>query len=420
MIFSRRINFSASRNGLDLERGERLRQGLAVFDLSQSNPTRTGFEHPKEALADALSARENPHYSPDPKGLESARSAIAAHLARTGKAVDYNCLLLCASTSEAYSYLFKLLCDPGDSILVPKPGYPLFDHLASLESVQALGYRLEYDHPAGWSVDLSSIRRVLESPDGNKVKAIVLINPNNPTGSYIQVSELESIQELCRRYSLAIISDEVFYGYDLEPREGRVSLLAQGQALNRVPILTFVLDGLSKRLCLPQMKLGWIAVSGSEDEVASAMGALELISDAFLSAGAPIMNGVGKLLAHEEEIRSMVKRRMLTNLGIYRELLEYEGSPHRIMACEGGWTALVQSPRFAGEEELARWLLREEGLYVHPGFFFDMEKEAYFAFSLIVKPQDAEAAALKYRAFFDRIIHSAGLGGDNARNHHRW
>ncbi|PKL06715.1 MAG: hypothetical protein CVV53_02830 [Spirochaetae bacterium HGW-Spirochaetae-9] len=404
MEFSRRIDFSASRNELDLERSEHLRKGLAVFDLSQSNPTKTGFVQPADALAAALSADDNSLYSPDPKGLESARSAIAAHLACSGKAVDHNHLLLCASTSEAYSYLFKLLCDPGDSILVPKPGYPLFDHLASLESVQALGYRLEYDYPAGWSLDLDSIQRVLESSDGDRVKAIVLINPNNPTGSYIKERELRAIQEICRRHSLAIIADEVFHGYELEPREGRVSLLAQEPAPNPRPVLTFVLDGLSKRLCLPQMKLGWIAVSGPEDEVAKAMGALELISDAFLSAGAPVMNGVSRLLAHEEEIRLKVKRRMATNFAVYRKILEYEGSAHRILACEGGWTALVQSPRFAGEEELVRGLLREEGIYVHPGFFFDMEKEAYFAFSLIVKPQDAEAAARKYRAFFDRFL----------------
>ncbi|MGB4586435.1 MAG: pyridoxal phosphate-dependent aminotransferase [Rectinemataceae bacterium] len=402
MKFSRRIDFSASRNGLDLEREELLRQGLLFFDLSQSNPTRTGFEHPAEALADALSARGNTRYTPDPKGLASARSAIAAHLALSGDDVDVDRLLLCASTSEAYSYLFKLLCDPGDSILVPKPGYPLFDHLASLESVQALGYRLEYDHPAGWSIDLSSVQRVLESSNGDRVKAIVLINPNNPTGSYIHERELREIQELCRRHSLAIISDEVFHGYELEPREGRVSLLAQDRYQTPRPVLTFVLDGLSKRLCLPQMKLGWIAVSGPEDEVAGAMEALELISDSFLSVGAPVTNGVGKLLAHEADIRSKVKRRMASNLGAYRKLLEYEGSPHRVLSCEGGWTALVQSPRLAGEEELACGLLRQEGIYVHPGFFFDMEKEAYFAFSLIVEPHDAEAAAWKFRAFFDR------------------
>ncbi|MDP2790140.1 MAG: pyridoxal phosphate-dependent aminotransferase, partial [Rectinemataceae bacterium] len=331
MVFSRRIDFSASRNGLNLELGERLRQGLAFFDLSQSNPTKTGFQQPAGELAAALSAEDNSLYSPDPKGLASARSAIAAHLALSGKMVDQDRLLLCASTSEAYSYLFKLLCDPGDSILVPKPGYPLFDHLASLESVQAIGYRLEYNHPDGWNIDLSSVQRLLESTDGDKVKAIVLINPNNPTGSYIHEGELRAIQEICRRHSLVIISDEVFHGYELEPRGGRVSLLAQDRFQNPRPVLTFVLDGLSKRLCLPQVKLGWIAVSGPEDEVAMAMEALELISDTFLSAGTPIMNGVGRLLAHEEETRSKVKTRMATNLALYRKLLEYEGSPHRIL-----------------------------------------------------------------------------------------
>lgn len=389
--------------------------GRAVFDLSQSNPTKTGLEHSSEVLSIALTAKENSLYSPDPKGLETARSAIASHLQRSGKQVDPDRLLLCASTSEAYSYLFKLLCDPGDAILVPKPGYPLFDHLASLESVRVLGYRLEYDHPAGWSIDLSSMERILDDPEGTRIKAVVLINPNNPTGSYIKASELEEIRALCRKHSLAIIADEVFYGYELEAREGRVSLLAEGSsentakhtaedtAANPQPVLSFILDGLSKRLCLPQMKLGWIAVSGPENEVLLAIAALELIADAFLSAGTPIMNGVGRLLEGEEEMNSRVKSRMLTNLGIYRRILEQEGSPHRILTCEGGWTALVQSPRFASEEALALGLLREEGLYVHPGFFFDMEKEAYFAFSLIVKPEDAEAAALKYRAFFDRF-----------------
>ncbi len=167
--------------------------------------------------------------------------------------------------------------------------------------------------------------------------------------------------------------------------------------------MTFTLDGLSKRLCLPQMKLGWIYVSGPADEAARAVAALELISDTFLSAGAPVMNAVGGLLARKDEIRGAMRSRMAEVMGIYREIIGFQGSPHRILACEGGWTALVQSPRFAGEEELARGLLREEGIYVHPGFFFDMEREAYFAFSLILRPEDARSAAVKYRAFFDRF-----------------
>lgn len=398
MNFSKRIDFSAARNGLELERSDRKSLDLPVFDLSQSNPTKTGFAHQASELALALSGDENSLYSPDPRGLARGRADIASHLSRSGKSVDGNHLLLCASTSEAYSYLFKLLCDPGESVLVPRPGYPLFDHLAALESVRALGYRLEYRHPSGWRVDLASLREMLEGPDGASVKAIVLINPNNPTGSYLHETELAAIIELCRVHSLAIISDEVFHGYELEPREGKVSLLGMEE------VLTFVLDGLSKRLCLPQMKLGWISVSGPEEEVTGAIGALELISDAFLSAGTPIMNAVGKLLSREEETVSALRERMRNVYGIYREILEYEGSPHRVLACEGGWTALVQSPRFAGEEELARGLLHDEGIYVHPGFFFDMEKEAYFAFSLIIPPEDARLAAMKYRAYFDRFL----------------
>ena len=400
MNFAKRIDFFAPRNGLDLERAERRRMNLPIYDLSQSNPTRTGFIFPQAELSDALASADNAMYSPDPKGLESARSEIAAVIASEGHKIDASRLLLCASTSEAYSYLFKLLCDPGDAILVPKPGYPLFDHLSALEGVRGIGYRLEYNHPSGWSVDISSIRDILESPMGKSVKAIVLINPNNPTGSYLRCKETESIIELCRKHSLAIISDEVFHGFDLEAPGDNLSLLG------RDDVLTFVLDGLSKRLCLPQMKLGWIYVSGQEKEAAKAMSALELISDTFLSAGAPVQNGVGKLLQRGEAIRQAVKLRMKKVFAIYDEILGYEGSPHRILTCGGGWTALVQSPAFASEEELALGFLREEGIYVHPGFFFDMEREAFFAFSLIVNPEDAYLAATKYRNYFDRFLKS--------------
>lgn len=397
MNFSARIDFSAPRNGLDRERSERMKNGLPLFDLSQSNPTRTGFAHGREELASALSDPKNAEYSPDPRGLAGARAGISSHVAASGRPIDENRLILCASTSEAYSYLFKLLCDPGDAVLVPRPGYPLFEQLASLESVKALGYRLDYFHPSGWSIDIQSIRTALEGQDGKRIKILVLINPNNPTGSYLREEELGPVVELCREYSLALIADEVFYGFDLEPRKGRVSLLGNDR------VLTFTLDGLSKRLCLPQMKLGWIYVSGPADEAARAVAALELISDTFLSAGTPVMNAVGGLLAREDEICGAMRSRMAEVMGIYREIIGFRGSPHRILACEGGWTALVQSPRFAGEEELARGLLREEGIYVHPGFFFDMENEAYFAFSLILRPEDARSAAVKYRAFFDRF-----------------
>lgn len=397
MNFSRRIDFSASVNALEQDKAALIRHGTPLIDLSQSNPTKTGFEHSPEELALAFASAENRFYRPDPKGLAAARQAIASRFPEGAKDIGAERILLCASTSEAYSYLFKLLCDPGDAILVPRPGYPLFEQLAALESIRALGYRLEYSHPSGWNIDIESIEKILASPDGAAVRALVLINPNNPTGSYVHKKELGLLIDICRRRSIPLISDEVFYTYALEPREGRLSLLG-----NR-DILCFVLDGLSKRLCLPQVKLGWITVCGPDAEAQKAMAALELISDSFLSAGTPVMNGLDVLLAGEGQIGAAMRKRMAEVLAVYREVLCYEGSPHRILACEGGWTALVQSPRFDSEEELARGLLRGEGVYVHPGYFFDMEKEAYFAFSLIVKPQLARQASLKYRSYFDTL-----------------
>lgn len=398
MKLSSRIDFQAARNGLELERGERVALGLPVYNLSQSNPTRVGFAWEPWTLATAFSADDNRFYSPDPKGLALARKAIAANLAASGRLADPDRMLLCASTSEAYAYLFTLLCDPGDTVLVPRPGYPLFDHLAALESVRAVGYRLEYNHPRGWSIDLDSLEELLDGPDGERARAIVLINPNNPTGSYAHRDEVAAIVALCRGHGLAIISDEVFHDFSLEPREGRVSLLGQDE------VLTFVLDGLSKKLCLPQAKLGWIAVSGPGDEPAAALSALELISDAFLSAGTAVMNAASVLLERERDVLAVVRERMAENLAVYRQVLEYPGSPHRVLACEGGWTALIQSPGFAPEEDLAKGLLHEQGVYVHPGFFFDMEREAYFAFSLIIPPGEAKVAAQKYKAYFDRFL----------------
>lgn len=372
--------------------------GQVPFDVSQSNPTRVGLGIGADRIASALASRENALYYPEPRGLANARAAIAEHFLPGREAsvrADPERLFLCASTSEAYSYLFKLLCNPGDSILIPRPGYPLFDQLAALESVATIPYRLEYSHPSGWSIDTDSIAQALSGGSGAQPKAIVLINPNNPTGSYVHDTELHRIIELCQKHSIPIIADEVFYGYDLEPREGRRSLFGLPDCL------TFTLDGFSKRLCLPQAKLGWIYISGPENKVRSAMEALELIADSFLSTGAPVMNAAAALLGYEEELRVSVRARMAKALSVYREVLGGEGSPHRILRCEGGWTALVQSPRYADEESLARQLLRRQGLYIHPGFFFDMEKEAFFAFSLILKPEEARIAAEKFRSFFE-------------------
>ncbi len=310
-------------------------------------------------------------------------------------------LFLCASTSEAYGWLFKLLCDPGDAVLVPKPGYPLFDYLAGLEAVEARPYRLDYSHPLGWRIDLDALRAGLEQ---GRVRALVLINPNNPTGSYVRAEERTAILGLCREFGCAIIADEVFFGFPLELISGTTVAAEAVSFVGEESALCFVLDGLSKRLGMPQAKLGWIACSGPRVLLDEARGRLEIIADAYLSAGTPIMNAVPSLLNEAEGFARPCRERAAANLARLRFLLEGNDSPHRVLRCEGGWTALVESPRLLSEEDLALGLLREKGLWTHPGYFFDMEREAFFTVGLILPPEELERGALAYREYFASLL----------------
>ncbi|MFZ2635744.1 MAG: pyridoxal phosphate-dependent aminotransferase [Rectinemataceae bacterium] len=397
MQFSSRCDFSVQDNDLALARRDRMSSGLPVYDLSASNPTRVGLVHDPALLAAAFGEAANARYFPDPRGIPAARRAVADHVNARGGVIDPDRLYLCASTSEGYGWLFKLLCDPGDAVLVPRPGYPLFDHLAGLESVRTLGYPLEYVHPSGWRIDVEHIEAALRQPGGDRIRAVVLINPNNPTGSYVARAEREKIVGICAEHGIALIVDEVFFGFPLEPRADRASFLGE----SRVPC--FVLDGLSKRLCLPQAKLGWIALSGPERGMEDAAARLDIIADAYLSAGTPVMNALPALFAAEAAIVAKVTERIHASMKAYRNALDWPGSPHRILRCEGGWTALVESPRYLPEEDIALRLLREEGLFVQPGYFFDMEHEPHFAFSLILEPEKAFEWAGMYRRFFDRL-----------------
>jgi alanine-synthesizing transaminase len=402
MDFSGRTGFGRERNRLDFARCERIAAKLPLFDLSVSNPSRAGLLHDPASLARAFGHSGNVMYDPDPRGIIGSREMVASRISagrqgRAGATFDPERLYLCASTSEAYGWLFKLLCDPGDAILVPRPGYPLFDHLAGLEAVRAVGYRLEYFHPTGWRIDLDSMRQALEGEAGRRVRAIVLIHPNNPTGSYVGVGERRAILELCAAHDIALIVDEVFFDFRFDQESRPYSFLGEEGAL------CFVLDGLSKRLCLPQAKLGWIAVSGPGPEVAKAMERLDIIADAYLSAGTPVMNALGGLFTLEDSFKASVRQRMCETMAAYAEVLGGPDSPHRILRCEGGWTAIIESPRFLPEEETAVRLLSEEGLFAHPGFFFDMERELHFAFSLILDPAKARDWAVLYRTFFERV-----------------
>ncbi len=403
MKFSDRLDWPLPSNPLSLLKADILRRGGAILDFSESNPSKAGLcAGIWSGFSGLLSGPSALGYSPDPRGLISAREALSARFAGRGIGMSPGNIFLGASTSEAYSWLFKLLCDPGDAVLVPKPGYPLFDYLAGLEAVRVLPYRLEYAHPSGWSVDTDGLASFLASPAGKRVKAIVLINPNNPTGSYIRKAERETILELCERCGLAIISDEVFFDFAFEARDGRRSFAGE----NRVPC--FTLDGLSKLAGLPGFKLAWTTVSGPEVEVREAMARLEIIADSYLSAGTPVMLALPSILRESDAFVGATRARMAENMSILRDTLEKPASPHRVLRCEGGWTALLQSPRLESEEELARRLLAEEGVWIHPGYFFDMEREAFFAASLIAQPERTEECARRYLSLFDRRLEDAG------------
>ncbi|MDP2790488.1 MAG: pyridoxal phosphate-dependent aminotransferase [Rectinemataceae bacterium] len=399
MEFSDRLEWPVRSNPLSLLKADILNRGRVILDFSESNPSRAGLTKPFWSGHSGILAEPAVlDYNPDPRGLLKSREALSTRFSGRGIAICPENVFLGASTSEAYAWIFKLLCDPGDSILVPKPGYPLFDFLAGLEAVHVLPYRLEYTHPSGWSIDIDALKTLLERESPGRVKAIVLINPNNPTGSYVRQAERDALLDLCSHYGLAIISDEVFFDFSLEAREERRSFAGEER------VLTFTLDGLSKLAGLPGFKLAWTAVSGPADEVREASGRLEIIADSYLSAGTPVMNALPSLLPGTAAFVSATKARMAENLSMLREILERPGSPHRILRCEGGWTALVQSPRLESEEGLARRLLSEEGVWIHPGYFFDMEKEAYFAASLIGIPERMAECARRYAAMFERLL----------------
>ncbi len=391
--FSRRVPSPREPNALGRALAEARASGRRILNLAESNPTRVGAAPPGERVLRALARPACLSYEPDPRGLGSARTAVAGWYASEGCPVDPGDIFLAASTSEAYGWLFKLLADPGDSVLVPKPGYPLFEYLAGLEGVEAVPYPLEYGHPRGWRIDTDALESALRS---RRPQAVVLIHPNNPTGSYVLPGERRRILELCGTYGAAIVADEVFLPYSLE--DGAEPTFA-GQA--EVPC--FVLNGLSKLLCLPQMKLGWIVLGGPEPFRADAAARLEIVADTYLSTGAPILNALPELLPLAPGFTAGLRKRLAANLGSLRDVLEGEGSPYRVLRCSAGWTAVLEVPRILPEEDLALGLLREEGVFVHPGYFFDFPREAFLAVSLLPEPEPFREGIGRLRAFLDRL-----------------
>ncbi|HEV7239663.1 MAG TPA: pyridoxal phosphate-dependent aminotransferase [Thermoanaerobaculia bacterium] len=356
-MFSKRARWSAPLNELTLER----RRRGDLLDLTETNPTRAGLPYPGEELAEALARGARASYDPDPRGMRSAREALANELR-----CDPDDLLLTASTSEAYSFLFKLLTDPGDTILTATPSYPLLEHLASLELVELRTFAMEFHRR--WEIH--------DVPVDPHTRAIVVVNPNNPTGSFVTPRE----QDALASHGIPIISDEVFLDYPLE---------GTGTTFVRDDVLTFTLGGLSKSAGLPHFKLGWIRVSGPGKQ--EALDALELIADNFLSVATPVQVALPDLLRIAPRIREAISQRTRANLATLRANVNASA---QVLPVEGGWSAVIRVPRVMSDDELAIALL-DRGVVVQPGYFFDFDAEGYIVVSLLTNEEVFKEGTLR-------------------------
>jgi len=380
--------------------------GGALLDLTESNPTEVGLPYPTEAIATALARAPFAHYSPAPLGLPSARAAVAANYARAGVPVDPERIVLTASSSESYGFLFKLCCDPGDAVLVPEPSYPLFEYLARLEGVVPLGYRLAFD--GVWHIDFASLGETLAAArkTGRRPRAIVVVNPNNPTGSYLKREELARLATLCEEGGLAIISDEVFSSYPsypsspTSPDPTRVHTVAVEPRLATAGP-AFSLGGLSKACGLPQLKLGWIVVGGRD--ASSSIAGLELIADTYLSVATPVQAAAGDLLALGAEVRAAIATRVAQNRAHLARFLP-PISLCTLLPAEGGWSAILRLPASRSDEAWATALVIEDGVLTHPGYFFDLRGGTFLVVSLIPRPEVFEPAIARLVARVDSTL----------------
>ena len=372
-MFSSRFHWDTRPNRLTQLLEARRGEGARILDLTESNPTRAGLRYPAE-IAAAFAGAEMLRYDPSPAGAPAAREAVSRYYAGRGTAVDPGRILLTASTSEAYAWLFKLLADPGDQVLAPRPSYPLFEYLANMEWLEPRQYPLRYS--GGWSIDLEALEAAVTA----RTRAVVLVNPNNPTGSFVKRAELAALTQLAARRGLALISDEVFSDYAFAPDADRAATLAGVE-----DCLAFSLSGLSKVAGLPQMKLGWMVCAGPRALRREAMEKLEWIADTFLSVGTPVQCAAAKLLDAGCEVRRAIRERSEANLAFARETLA--GSAASLLAVEGGWNLTVQLPRVRSEEEWALELLERKDVLAQPGFFYDFETEAFLVVSLLTRAE---------------------------------
>ena len=370
-MFARRTGWNLSPNRLSILLERQRAAGAALIDLTESNPTRCSLAFPTAGLLGALSRPESLAYDPDPRGDPRARAALSKWFRTRDVTIPPESLVLTSSTSEAYSFLFRLLADPGDRVLVPVPSYPLLDHLARINDVTLTPYPLSTE--MDFALDIEAVSRAA----GGGAKALIVVNPGNPTGRFLRRGELDALLEICGSRNLALISDEVFGDYAFVDNDERVMTVA-----GRQQVLTFCLNGLSKMLALPQLKVGWITVSGPEPQASEALRRLELIADTYLSVNTPAQSSLPELLARREEIQKMVLDRLTRNRAY---LMQETGGPGacRCLPVEGGWYAILEVPRIVSDEQWALDFLEKDRVIVHPGYFFDLPGERHVVVSLL-------------------------------------
>lgn len=370
MRFSSRVDISEP-NPIAKAEAEAKADGITLGKLNDSNPT-------KHALASELLPDI---YGAEPRGQRYAREALAAFLHEQGNTATADDLYILSSTSEAYSWLIKLLCNAGDAVLAPKPGYPLIESIARLECVDMIEYQQRFD--GSWYIDVAELREALEGEDGGRIRALVLINPNNPTGSYVKASEREAIVRLCHDHEVAIIADEVFYDYDLEPFDGNARLAGE------TGTLTFALDGFSKTLAAPHAKVGWIQVSGPAAEVDEAKRRLDVVADDYLPMSEIIAKQIPAMLGAAAAQTARVRERVQTNLAALHTMLDDdEQGMVSVLRAEGGWNVLLRVPSVLDENELVLSMIEKHGISGQPGYFFDMTSNGYLAISLLPEPDE--------------------------------
>ncbi|MCK5179604.1 MAG: pyridoxal phosphate-dependent aminotransferase [Candidatus Omnitrophica bacterium] len=369
-LFSRRTNWLLESNKLTVDLECLRNKKTPILDLTESNPTCCGFSYPQDDILKSLTEENNLSYRPAPQGDLKAREAVSQYYSEKGSTVSPEGIFLTASTSEAYSYLFRLLANPSDHVLFPRPSYPLFSFLGNLNDVRMETYPLVYD--GKWNIDLKNTRHLF----CDDTRVFVLVDPNNPTGSFVRRGELEELTALCRQHNTALICDEVFADFAFDGTQDRVSLLENDQ------VLSFVLGGVSKTLGLPQMKLSWIIINGPQDLVKKASLRLEVIADTYLSVNTPTQNALPLWLSHRKKIQEGINARIRQNYSFLKEEAKTTWDCE-LLATEGGWYAVLKIPDTYSEEEWALAFLNRDHVFVHPGYFFDFDNEAFIVVSLL-------------------------------------